>query len=325
MGLYEDMQAFAKKENIIAGAGDAGSFTELKAKLEGRSVPFVDYSVEMRTEPLLTMPDAKSIVCIGLSYNTVYKPINDGRARGKISSGAVGTDYHILVREKLEKLRAELIPSHNAMIFTDTGPLSDRAVAERCALGGRGRNGSIINKDIGGMFFIGYMLTDADFTAGHKNKECSDMCGECDKCVKACPNSALDNGECDYKKCISYITQKKGALTYEEYSAIGSSVYGCDVCQRVCPYNGGYAEAESEYAYPDIERLLDMSEKEFGATYGRTAAGWRGKSILKRNALAVLGNMGDERGIELASRFLKGPSEQLRSAAEYAVSKIREK
>ena len=151
------------------------------------------------------------------------------------------------------------------------------------------------------------------------------MCGECDKCVKACPNSALDNGECDYKKCISYITQKKGALTYEEYSAIGSSVYGCDVCQRVCPYNGGYAEAESEYAYPDIERLLDMSEKEFGATYGRTAAGWRGKSILKRNALAVLGNMGDERGIELASRFLKGPSEQLRSAAEYAVSKIREK
>ncbi len=324
MSLYEDMQAFAKKENIIAGAGGAESFTELKAELEGRSVPFVSFSVERRTEPLLTMPEAKSIVCIGLSYNTVYKPINDGRLRGKISSGAVGTDYHIIIKEKLERLRAELIPSHNAMIFTDTGPLSDRAVAERCALGIRGRNGSIINKDIGGMFFIGYMLTDADFTAGHKNTAYADMCGECDKCVKACPNSALDDGRCEHTKCISYITQKKGALTYDEYSAMGCSIYGCDVCQRVCPHNAVYKEGESEYACPDIEKLLDMTEKEFMNTYGRTAAGWRGRSVIKRNALAVLGNMGDERGVELASRFLTSPSEQLRSAAEYAVLKIRE-
>lgn len=325
MSLYDDLQAFAVKENIIAGAGSAESFGALKTELEGKFVPFVSYSVERRTEPSLTMPDVRSIVCIGLSYNTVYRHPCDGRLRGRLSSGAVGEDYHTVIREKLERLRSELIPSHKAMIFTDTGPLSDRAVAERCSLGRRGKNGSIINSELGGMFFIGYMLTDADFTEGHKNNGCAVVCRDCDKCRSSCPNSALSDGECDYSRCISYITQKKGVLTDEEYSAIGTWIYGCDVCQRVCPCSRNHTEGESEYAYPDIERLLAMSEREFRETYGRTAAGWRGRRTLQRNALAVLGNLGDERGLELALNFAESPSDMLRSAALYAVRKIREK
>lgn len=324
MSLYNKLKEFSKKENIISGVGSAEPFYELKEYLKNSEVPFVNFTQEERTEPKLIMENAKSIVAIGLSYNVVYSKINDGRLRGNMSAGAVGTDYHIVVKDKLKRLKDEILPKSEAKIFSDTGPLSDRDVALRCGLGTRGKNGAVINSEIGGMFFIGYMITDVEYEFWQAEEEKKVYCGNCDKCIKACPNSAIDNGKCDYSRCISYITQKKGVLSDEEYRALGKQIYGCDVCQRVCPRNNNFEISKNEYAYPDIEKLLNMTNREFKEIYGNTAAGWRGKRTLQRNALAVIGNMRDKRGLEIALKFTGSEYDDLKSAAEYAVKCIKE-
>ncbi len=324
MSLFDKLQEFSKKENIISGVGPAHSFRELKEYLKGKTVPFVNYGIEKRTEPKLTMSSVKSIIAIGLSYNVVYVKIKDNCLRGNMSAGAVGTDYHITIKEKLEKLKREILPDCQCQIYADTGPLSDRDVAVRCGLGERGKNGSVINPYIGGMFFIGYMLTDIDYSLWQSTNTNKINCDKCEKCIKACPNGAINDGKCDYSKCISYLTQKKGVLTLEEYERIGIQIYGCDICQRACHYNNNYDKAENDLAYPDIEKLLNMSNKEFKEVFGNTAAGWRGKRTLQRNALAALGNMKNIRGLPLAEKFVDSENEDLRSAALYAINKIKE-
>lgn len=324
MNLYDKLKEFSIKENIVSGVGNAEPFYELKEHLKNKEVPFVNFTVEERTEPRLIMENAKSIIAIGLSYNVVYRKINDGRLRGNMSAGAVGTDYHIVIMEKLEKLKDEILPDREVKMFADTGPLSDRDVALRCGLGTRGKNGSVINSEMGGMFFIGYMITDVEYELWHMEKGKAVFCGECDKCIKYCPNSAIIDGKCDYSRCISYITQKKGALSDEEYRAMGRQIYGCDICQRVCPYNRKFDVRENEYACPDIEMLMNMTNREFKEVYGNTAAGWRGRRTLQRNALAVLGNIKDKRGLEIALKYRESEFEDLRSAAEYAVRCIKE-
>lgn len=326
MNMCDKLKEFAKKENIIAGVGSAEPFYELKEYLKGASVPFVNYTAEERTEPKLVMEDAGSIAAVGLSYNRIYKNINDGRLRGCMSAGAVGEDYHNVVKDILKRLKEYVIPNNKAVIFSDTGPLSDRDVAVRCGLGLKGKNGAVINSEIGGMFFIGYMITDVPVEMWQSKEYNKVYCKDCNICEKACPNNAISNGRCDYEKCISYITQKKGPLSNEEYKSIGRQIYGCDVCQRVCPYNNKSAViCESEYAYPDIEKLLNMTNRQFNEVYGKTAAGWRGKRTLQRNALAVLGNIGDERGADIAGKYIESPYEDIRSAALYAVRSIKEK
>ena len=176
------------------------------------------------------------------------------------------------------------------------------------------------------MFFIGYMLTDVEYEkwdAPIANKD-EDVCTGCGKCIGSCPGNAFDNGTFRYEKCISYITQKKGVLSYEESKALGIQIYGCDVCQRVCPKNTGYKRAYSEYAYPNIEELLNMSDKEFKRIYKPTAAGWRGRRTLQRNALIALGNMKADRE-DIIKRFAEDSREDIRAAAEYALKCIKER
>lgn len=327
MTLYESLQAIAERENIIAGVGSAEPFYGLKERLEGISVPFVNAGIEERINPSVTMPEVRSIVAIGLSYNAVYESINDGRYRGVISAGAVGEDYHRTVLRKLGVIRDELLKNNKVMLFADTGPLADREAALRCGLGSRGRNLSIINESIGSMFFIGYMLTDMDYESWEAPpiKQNKDICGDCDRCITACPGRALEKGKCSYEKCISYITQKKGVLTCEESSAIGVQIYGCDICQRVCSYNKAFVKAYSKYAYPDIEELLSMSRREFDRIYGPTAAGWRGRRTLQRNAIIALGNMKAEKMKPVLERLAEDKREDISAAAEYALNKIGEK
>ncbi len=326
MTMYERLQVIAKAENIIAGVGRAEPFYELKERLKGRIVPFVSSSLEERTEPSVTMAEVRSLVAVGLPYNVVYDNIDDGKYRGVISAGAVGEDYHRIVMRKLEVIRNELLKDSSVMMYTDTGPLADREVALRCGLGVCGKNLSIINDDIGGMFFIGYMLTDIDYEKWNSPvpSEKKDKCKDCRKCISACPGNALENGKCLYKKCISYITQKKGVLSREECAAMGIQIYGCDICQRVCPYNKDFTRAYSQYAYPDTEELLTMTNRDFDRVYRHTAAGWRGKRILQRNALIALGNMKAVKMKDTIEKFTKDDREDIRAAAEYALEKIEE-
>lgn len=322
--MYQKLMALAEKLNIIAGVGSAEPFDVPKEVL--RDVPFVNFSYEKRTNPSLTMADAASLVCIGLPYNTIYGSVNDNRIRGAFSSGAVGEDYHITVMNKLEIIKKEIIGDYSAMIFADTGPLIDREVALRCSLGYMGKNFSIINDKIGGMFFIGYMITDIPYEKWNvvSYYTSTEGCADCVNCIKACPTGAISKKGFDYRKCISYITQKTGVLSDAEAKSIGRQIYGCDVCQRVCVKNK-FNFAENEYAYPDIEELLSISNREFNSIYKKTAAGWRGKKILQRNAVVALGNLRDKRALPVLEKLTEDLREEISESAKWAIEKIEKR
>ncbi len=322
--MYQKLMALAEKLNIAAGIGSAEPF-DIPMELLS-DVPFVNFSYEKRINPSLTMADAKSLVCIGLPYNTIYSNIKDNKLRGVFSSGAVGEDYHITIMNKLEIIKEELTVGYSAMCFSDTGPLIDREVAVRCSLGFIGKNFSIINDKIGGMFFIGYMITNIPYEKWNFNREIikKSDCGDCEKCLKACPTGAINRDGFDYRKCISYITQKNGVLSDIEAKSIGRQIYGCDICQRVCIKNK-FCFEENKNAYPDIEELLSFSNREFNSIYKKTAAGWRGKKILQRNAVIALGNLKDKRALPVLKRLCEDSRGEISESAKWAIENIEKR
>jgi epoxyqueuosine reductase len=262
------------------------------------------------------MQNAKSIIAIALPYNKNYIPPNDDKLRGRISVAAVGTDYHIVLGEIMHRLETEILSEYENVCFADTGPLVDREVAKRCCIGFIGKNHSLINEDMGGMLFLGYILTSANIPpigVAEKSK-----CGDCRKCIDACPGGALTDNGFIYEKCISYITQCKGELSEEQMRVMGNRIYGCDVCQTVCPYNTKKDAVVNEDAFPAIEEIMMMSNKAFNEKFKTTAAGWRGKKIIQRNALIALGNMNDERARALAMKYISDERPEIASVAKRA-------
>lgn len=319
--MYSKLYEFAQKFNVIVGVGTAEPFC-CKDKSSLEDIPFVTYSIEERLNPKITMLEAQSLVAVGLPYNTLYNKNEDSVLRGRISSGAIGIDYHVKITNILKEMLSEWQGKYKIMIFADTGPLIDRYVAIRCGLGYIGKHHGVINKDIGSMFFIGYAITDIPFECWNFNADQdTGSCGECNRCIKACPTGALACDPFDYKKCISYITQKSGILTDEECEAIGTNIYGCDICQKACNKNS-FNYSSDEYAYPNIEELLNISNKEFKTIYGKTAAGWRGKKILQRNAIIALGNLKNTKALELLYKLADDSRAEISHSAKWAINNI---
>ncbi|MDE6182006.1 MAG: tRNA epoxyqueuosine(34) reductase QueG [Eubacteriales bacterium] len=317
-----------EEENTVIGIGSCEPFYNIKEILENTDIPFVEKDVLKRIDPKYSRETAKSIIALGLSYNKKFVGQIDNKIRGKISIGAMGTDYHILVKEKLEKIKTEL--NLNGDIFVDTGYLVDREVAKRCNIARIGKSGLTINEKLGSIIFIGYLLVDEVLTPSPKLEE-KDLCKDCNICIKCCPSGAiLENNKFNYKVCISYLTQCKQLNTEQEKNMIKSQIYGCDICQLVCPYNKGkyYEEIyDLDTFYPDIEKLLFISNKEFNETYKKTASGWRGKKILQRNAIIGLANSTYKKeSIALLEKVLKTDNrEDIKEYANWAINKLNAK
>jgi len=251
-----------------------------------------------RIDYLKHFPKAKSGIAIGINY---YQPIQrpmDNRQRGSLAAVAWGVDYHRVLREKMtflmEKINqnqiAEGKPPTNYETYVDNSPLVDRGSAYRAGLGFFGKNNCLINKTFGSYFFIGQILLDTAIEFGRKTAM-SNGCGDCRRCLDACPNNALGEGfSLDPSRCVAFLTQKK-ELNPDEENRVKNYLYGCDLCQQVCPYNQELEKTKEERfwvdpetAYPEIEVILKLSNKEFKNQFGTTAAGWRGKKIMVRNA-----------------------------------------
>lgn len=319
MDIKGMIEKFADEKGICAGVGSADVFdASLKEYLLDKKVPFVNFDVDYRINPSLTLSNVKSLICVAVPYNQNYTMPKDGKIRGSISAAAVGQDYHKGVGEILQALADRVLQGYEYMCFTDTGPLVDREVAKRCGIGFEGKNHSIITKKYGGMVFLGYILTNA--AADSYSTTCADGCGACRRCIEACPGNAIREKGFEYEKCISYLTQCKDNLTEEQMRILGRCIYGCDVCQRVCPYNKAMPPVVSEGAFPDIEELLHISNRDFKRLYGNTAAGWRGKKILQRNALIALGNMKTQRAAEIAAPFQNDERMEIAAAARRVLS-----
>lgn len=301
------------KEHILLWAKDLGFVTvgftsanlqqALKDLLETREqlgyiTPFVDYSVEMRCNPKAFWPECLTVVALAYPL-----PLSTPSAEGEgiFARSAVGEDYHHILKLKLEALK-DLILSHGwpgaePWYQVDTGPLVERFFAARAGIGWIGRNQQLIIPGYGSFVALGLLLLDQVIPPDHESEN---QCGTCSLCMEACPAKILDQEQFQAEKCVSCLTQTKTLLTGKETSVIGQRIFGCDTCQEVCPHNRLRLkqEALSNSSYSrgiDPIQILDLSGGEFKKQFSKTAAGWRGKSILQRNAFLALKNAQDKR------------------------------
>ncbi len=230
----------------------------------------------------VTYYDGKcAIVCL-FPYFSRYK-------EGNLSLYARSYDYHKIIKEKLSPVCdfiCALVPDTKCEIFADIGPEIDRNLAYNAGLGFYGKNGMLINDDLGSWFFIGYILCDLNLEA---DKPLNKTCIGCNKCVESCPGGAL--GEKFFiDRCASHISQKKGDLTESEIAILKRSglIFGCDACQKVCPHNNITPRPMKEFTENIVDSLSvadleNLSNKEFMRIYKDRAFSWRGKGVLERN------------------------------------------
>lgn len=318
---------YAQEHGLAAGICDAERLIP-PVDIETIDTPFIETHKEMRLDPLRIMPLAKSIIVIGMGYNKKDDFRHDNEIRGIISKGAIGLDYHKKIKEHLLNIGNIIKDAGGSYeIFVDTGPLMERELAKKAGLGFQGKNCLIINEKLGSFFYIGHMLTDIKLEVSKPSDTADSLCNTCERCIKACPGKALSEGyRFSYQTCVSYLTQKKERLTEKEMETMGRSIYGCDICQNVCPYNKDkYAEEikDIDLRFPRIETFIGLSNKEFKEIYGITSAFWRGRGILTRNALIAAGNSGNKDALVFLEQMLKSPSENARYAAEYSIIKLK--
>lgn len=265
---------------------------KLKERIEKEHITGMEEPIlENRINPKNIMKDAKSIIVCAFPYHI------DNEKESNLSRYCRGLDYHIVAKELLQKVcdyLDENIEGFEYKIFVDNGPLVDRELAYLSGIGYFGINNNIITDKYGSYVFIGYIINNYEFSL---DKPLDKECMKCGKCVKYCPgNALLGNYNMNPRKCLSYITQKKEELSLEEVKAIKSSgkIFGCDICQEVCPHNKNIKETHIEEFMKDLILNLDykeideISNKEFKRRYENRAFSWRGKKIIKRNIEIIL-------------------------------------
>lgn len=229
--------------------------------------------------------DYNSAIVIAIPYDKLNV---DNRKESEVyfSSVAVGIDYHIILKEKLKFISDYLKDlGYNSYIGVDNNIYNERFLAYKAGLGFFGKNGMLINDKYGSFFYIGIILTSALFKYDNPlNKKCY----ECNRCIESCPTKAIkENGFVDGSKCLSYLTQKKN-LNKDEENFINECVYGCDICQNVCPHNKQVNEIEAKFI--NTNEFLNMSEEDYDNNYKNNSSYWRGKKIIDRNIRLYIEN-----------------------------------
>lgn len=245
---------------------------------------FVKNEILNRNNYDLYLKNSKGVIIVAIPYHLNDKKINKDETI--FSSSSWGTDYHIILREKLEKLIVFLqpkYPNEKFIALVDSHKLDERYYAYKSGIGFYGKNGLIINEKLGSKIFLGMILTTYKFNDEFIIEK---KCMNCNKCEKKCPGNCIGNESIDYNRCLSYLTQKK-VLTIEEEKKINDLVYGCDVCTSICPYNkigkGLPCFSYDKNILFKLEEIFDYSNKSFKEKYGYYAGSWRGKKNIKRN------------------------------------------
>lgn len=321
------------------GFTTAAPFLELKNRLRrqqelGYQSGFEESDVEKRTEPLMLLDRAESIISIAIAYPSKMEDAPKGKKgerRGIFARASWGMDYHHVLREKLQLLESfisEKMPNATMRSMVDTGELVDRAVAVRAGIGWSGKNCSVITPEFGSYVYLGEMITNIPFAP---DVPMEDQCGDCTLCLDACPTGALiQGGQLNAQRCIAFLTQTKKPLPEEFRAKIGNRVYGCDTCQTVCPKNKGKYnlhqpafQPESELAKPLLVPMLNLSNRQFKETYGHMSGSWRGKNPIQRNAILALAHFKDETAVPTLSELLvKDPRPVIRGTAAWALGQI---
>ena len=282
---YINLQEICKELNIYEFGVASWPLPENAKSIlyESNPCPFTAANVEERLLGTSLFTPKSAIVCLFPYYVEHKDPSN-------LSRYTWATDYHLVINEYLKKLIEKLqIMNTDAQfsIHCDTSPLADRYMAYLAGLGFYGKNNCFISPKWGSYVVIGTILTTLEL---EPDTPLTQSCMGCNRCITACLGQCLGHDEFKFDTCKSYLTQKKGELTSEEEHIIAKTplVFGCDVCQEVCPHNKDIPttpipEFQSVEPYIDIDELDSLTNKEFKAKYGPRAFSWRGKKILMRN------------------------------------------
>lgn len=311
----------------------------LKERIDAGHLDGLDWFTHQRAEESSTAltlhENPLSIVSVGLPYYTVDsgKP-DDGVPRGRISRYARGIDYHRTLKRRMtafqELIEQQLGRRVDARLLTDTARIVDRAVAARSGLGWYGKHTCIIVPSRGSWVMLGEIILDVAIAP---DLPLAKDCGRCTICLDRCPTGAIVAPyTVDAPRCLSFQTiEQRGAIPHEIRPLLGDWVFGCDVCQDVCPYTKAAQAVEDpdvlpravENAYPSLEWILSMSEEEFRMVYRQTPVLRTKRKGLARNAAVALGNIGTERDIPTLERALLEHDEPLvRGHAAWALGRI---
>ena len=283
------------------------------------------------------LPGVQSLVIVALDYGTNAIPesvLGDPR-RGRISNYAWGADYHAIMTPRLERLAAWLRDGSGdevaSRVYVDTGAILERSHAQQAGLGFVGKNTMLINPRRGSFVFLGEILTTAAFDA-YDAPHRPTMCGTCTRCLGACPTGAfVQPYVLDARRCISYLTiELKGSSPPELRPLMGNWVYGCDVCQMVCPFNR-FARPTAEQSFypanwdavmPPLLELLALDEETFNARFARSPIKRIKRERLVRNACVAAGNWGSQQALPALLPLLADESALVRGHAAWAVGQI---
>ena len=255
---------------------------------------------DKRSDPRMLFPEAKSVIVVAVNYYTKHKHEKDTE-KGKLSRYAWGDDYHDVVREKLKELFAWIKsdnPNANGKICVDTAPMMDKAWAARAGLGWLGKHTNLITTDLGSWVFIGEILLSLELE--YDSQIVEDHCGTCTACIDACPTNAIvEPYVVDSRKCISYATieLRDDTLPSDVASNMEGWLYGCDICQDVCPWNRFETPTDESRFEPrggetsiDLDEVLSLTPETYAERFRRTAIKRAKLPGLKRNASALKSN-----------------------------------
>ena len=319
----------------ITPAGPADGFDRLRDWLDrgfAGEMAYMQRHAEARRRPDSVLPDVRSVVMLGMNYYPGSEKDNDDPLRGRVGRYARGADYHDVLRGRLNRLLAWLQaerPGCHGRGVADTAPLLERDFARRAGLGWFGKNTMLLNKRLGSYFFLAALLVDVELEADAPFEAMH--CGTCTACLDACPTAAFtEPGVLDARRCISYLTiELKGSVPPELRDGVGDWLFGCDICQEVCPWNRKTPAATDAALRPraelesvDLIDLLGLSEEEFRRRFRGTALTRAKRRGLLRNAALVLGNAGDARALPVLRRALDDDEPLVREAAAWAIAVI---
>jgi epoxyqueuosine reductase len=293
---------------------------------------------DLRADARQLLPSANSVVSLGLVYDTPSSSTSDVdlETQGWVSRYAWGEDYHHVVRkllyELVERIKAEAGP-FDSKVCVDTAPLLERAYAHHAGLGWIGKNTCLINQQIGSWVFLGEILTSLEL---EPDDPAPFRCGTCTRCIDACPTDALvptgrpdgPSHALDSTKCISYWTiELRGPIPEDDRASLGPHIFGCDICQDVCPWNRrapatSRPEWQPEQRLPDLAELAQLTEEQFnerGAAAPIERARDRG---LLRNVTVAMGNSGNRDFLPLLERLAENPDGLIREHAGWALQRI---
>lgn len=328
-GLGFDLVGIAR----LGPADTADAFDRWVARGYAGDMHYLPRWADKRRDTRLPFPGTVSAIVVAMDYG--------GKSPGgPVARYARGDDYHDVMTAKLgtlhEWIAAQVGRSVRGKAYVDTGPLLERDLARRAGLGWFGKNTNLLNPEIGSFFFLGALVVDLELQPDEPFE--ADRCGTCTRCLEACPTAALvEPRVLDATRCISYLTiELKGEIPEPLREPMGSLLYGCDICQDVCPWNVSFARdlpdespyrARAELAGKDARTLareiLSMTREQFSTDFKGSPMKRAKLRGLKRNAAVVLGNVGAAEDRDALIRALDDPEPLVRDHAAWAVDRIK--